>query len=292
MASVSIILPTYNRARLLPSAIRSVLDQSFQDFELIIVDDCSTDKTDEILKTLSDPRFVIVRHEMNRGYAAAINTGLAKATGEWLCFLDSDDAWHPDRLRLQITAVQDKSNDVVGSFCSVRFNFKGQLSYTIHEGFNPSGELIGDVWHRAGAGVVLVHRRIYEVVGGFDENLKTWQDIDWLMSICEKMPEARFVLLPEPLLDYHFTEGSMSDQAQSTRRSATSICEKRAGQFKQNRRIAGMFCYLIGKTLGKSSDYFNGVWWIIRSLRFDPLRPKAYIACAIVALRLTKRWRI
>lgn len=89
--SISIIMATYNRAHTLPRAINSVLAQTFQDWELIIIDDGSTDETDKILSDFSDPRIKVLRHSPNRGVAFARNRGLDIMTGEWFTLLDSDD---------------------------------------------------------------------------------------------------------------------------------------------------------------------------------------------------------
>jgi len=96
--TVSVIIPTYNRAHLLDRAIRSVLDQTYQDFELIVVDDGSSDPTAEVIATFADPRIYYLRHEKNRGAAAARNTGIEASQGDYVAFLDSDCEWLPKKL--------------------------------------------------------------------------------------------------------------------------------------------------------------------------------------------------
>ncbi len=95
---VSVIIPTYNRAHVLGRAIRSVLDQTYQDFELIVVDDGSSDHTGEVVATFADPRIHYLRHEKNRGAAAARNTAIKTAQGEYIASLDSHDEWLPEKL--------------------------------------------------------------------------------------------------------------------------------------------------------------------------------------------------
>jgi glycosyltransferase involved in cell wall biosynthesis len=99
---VSVVIPAYNRERYLADAIDSVLAQTFTDFEILIVDDGSRDRTVEIAQSYRDPRIRIVRHERNRGVAAARNTGVAEARGAYVAFLDSDDVAYPDRLARQV----------------------------------------------------------------------------------------------------------------------------------------------------------------------------------------------
>ncbi len=103
---VSIILPTYNRADSLPTAIRSVLNQTHTEFELIVVDDGSTDGTRAVLASHRDSRVRILRHPVNRGVAAARNTGIAAATGDVLAFIDSDDVWDEKKLAFQVALFE------------------------------------------------------------------------------------------------------------------------------------------------------------------------------------------
>ncbi len=99
---VSIVTPTYNRGYIIRETLESLMNQSFHDFESIVVDDGSVDNTMEIVKGLHDERIRYIRHETNRGYSAACNTGIAAATGEFVAFLDSDDLWKPDWLERQV----------------------------------------------------------------------------------------------------------------------------------------------------------------------------------------------
>src|ERR1700722_1374407 len=91
---VSIIIPVYNRSHTLSRALASVFQQTFKEFEVIIVDDGSTDALDDVLKLYADPRLHIYKHSINKGASAARNTGIKVAQGSLIAFLDSDDAWH------------------------------------------------------------------------------------------------------------------------------------------------------------------------------------------------------
>ena len=108
---VSVVIPAYNRERYLADAVDSVLAQTFTDFELLIVDDGSRDRTVEIAKSYRDPRIRLVRHERNRGVAAARNTGVAEARGAYVAFLDSDDVAYPDRLARQVAFLDAHTAD-------------------------------------------------------------------------------------------------------------------------------------------------------------------------------------
>lgn len=100
--TVSVIIPTYNRARVLGDAIQSVLEQTYAVFELIVVDDGSTDGTETVVRGLCNRKIRYIRHPENRGVSAALNTGVQASTGEWIGLLDSDDLWHRQKLDRQV----------------------------------------------------------------------------------------------------------------------------------------------------------------------------------------------
>lgn len=99
---VSIIMPSYNTAPYIKETIQSVLDQTYQNWELIIVDDCSTDNTDEVVASIKDERIRYLKNEKNSGAAVSRNRALREAKGRWIAFLDSDDLWMPEKLGKQI----------------------------------------------------------------------------------------------------------------------------------------------------------------------------------------------
>lgn len=104
---VSIVMPSYNTGKFIAESVTSVLNQTYRDWELLIVDDCSTDQTDEVLKPfLADKRIRMWRNERNSGAAVCRNRALREAKGKWIAFLDSDDVWLPDKLTEQINFME------------------------------------------------------------------------------------------------------------------------------------------------------------------------------------------
>lgn len=104
---VSVIIPTYNHANYIAAAIQSVLDQTYQDFEIIVVDDASTDQTDKVMSQFDDPRIMYLVHKKNRYAAATRNTGIRASSGEYIAFLDADDFIHPAKLQTQIAFLEE-----------------------------------------------------------------------------------------------------------------------------------------------------------------------------------------
>ena len=103
---VSIIVPSYNCAKYLPDTIQSVLSQTYENWEMIIVDDCSTDNTEEVVKGFADERIKYLKNEKNSGAALSRNYALREAKGRWIAFLDSDDMWMPEKLEHQISFME------------------------------------------------------------------------------------------------------------------------------------------------------------------------------------------
>ena len=129
--TVSIIMPSYNTAKFISETIESVLSQTYKDWELIIVDDCSTDNTDEIVKPyLRDSRIIYKRNEKNSGAAISRNRALREAKGKWIAFLDSDDLWMPEKLEKQISFMKKNG-----------YHF----SYTNYQEINENGKATG-IW--------------------------------------------------------------------------------------------------------------------------------------------------
>lgn len=129
---ISVIMPTYNAERFITDSIKSIINQSYQSWELIVIDDCSTDGTAEIIESFSDTRIHYYKCEENLGVAQARNFGISKATGEWIAFLDSDDLWAPTKLEKQVSFLE-KNETVSFVFTASAFiNENGdRLSYIL-----------------------------------------------------------------------------------------------------------------------------------------------------------------
>ncbi len=183
MATVSVIIPTYNRAWALGEAVESVMAQDYHDFEIVVVDDGSTDNTFEILQAF--PEILVVRQE-TQGVSAARNAGIERASGRLIAFLDSDDLWLPAKLSTQV-AFFDSSPDAL--ICqteetwirnSLRVNPKNR-----HKKFS------GMIFERSlelcivSPSAVMMRSLLFDEIGGFDEKLPVCEDYDlWLRVAC------------------------------------------------------------------------------------------------------------
>jgi len=208
---VSVVLPTYNRRQSVGKAIQSVLQQTYTRLELLVVDDASTDGTEQLVRQLGDARISYLRHENNRGGSAARNTGLAAARGELVAFQDSDDEWLPHKLERQV-ALLDAAAETTGAvYCPYRRSFPDGTSQT-HPA-DPATAPRGDI-HRAllhanfiGTPTILARRSCCRSVGGFDEALERFQDWDWMIRVSHDW-QVGFV--EEPLVLAGFAEDNIS----------------------------------------------------------------------------------
>ncbi len=194
---VSVVIPTYNRADPLMEAVESVLKQTFQDWELIVVDDGSSDSTGARVSGLSDDRVRWLR-QRHRGVSSARNRGVAAARGTWIAFLDSDDLWKPRKLERQLEALEQEGifrlchTDEIWIRNGQRVNQK-----RIHQ--KRGGWIYEDCLRLCvvSPSSILLHRDVLEEFGGFDEELPVCEDYElWLRLAC-RLP---FLHVAEPLL--------------------------------------------------------------------------------------------
>lgn len=202
--AVSVIIPTYDRANMLPRAIDSVARQTWGSWELVVVDDGSTDCTEAVVSKIDDPRVKYLRHHQNRGAAAARNTGIRAAKGRYIAFLDSDDEWLPEKLETQLRCVAQCHVRKIGVVYSrtiscdrARQRMKPQET-PIREGDVFTTLLEG--WCPATTSSVLVARESLIAVGGFDENLQSYHDYDLWLKLARS---NQFHAVDEPLVIMH-----------------------------------------------------------------------------------------
>lgn len=129
---ISIIMPSYNTAKYINESIRSVINQTYSNWELIIVDDCSSDNTDEIIKNINDDRIIYIKNKVNSGAAISRNKALKHAKGKWVAFLDSDDVWLPEKLEKQTKFM--KKNNYKFTYTDYRINLNGNWLPYINTG--------------------------------------------------------------------------------------------------------------------------------------------------------------
>lgn len=203
---ISVVIPCYNRKDKLPACLESVLGQSYPRIEVIVVDDASTDKTEELFAALPDPRVKYFRYEQNRGACYARNYGAERSSGALLAFQDSDDTWHPDKLKKQLACLRESGADMC--FCGMnRVSPDGSRYYFPVHDFHPEKaleEFLAE--NRAGTQTMLMHRCVWEKLR-FDESFKRYQDWDFAIRAAAGF---RLAYLPEALAESEVGGDSIS----------------------------------------------------------------------------------
>ncbi len=221
--AVSVVIPVFNRAAEVGPAIGTVLGQSFVDFEIVVVDDASTDATVSIVEAIDDPRIRIVALDRNRGPGGARNAGVAAARAAVVAFLDSDDRWRPEKLERQLAFMCKRNLSVCCTAFELHRPNKAGAEVRLPD---PPRLTAEDMIEKADVCIgttMAVERAFFDRVGPFDERLRRLEDWDWLLRLARLQP---LEFLSDPLA-IHYAPASR-DAAAVTRAAAALILEKHA----------------------------------------------------------------
>jgi glycosyltransferase involved in cell wall biosynthesis len=210
--AVSVVIPTYNYARFLPRALDSVLRQTVQDFEILLIDDGSTDDTPAVVAPYLADRRLVYRHTANGGPARARNVGIRLARAPLVAFLDADDAWHPAKLERQLECFR-RDPDLGLVYCQRRWldDAGRELPFprpVLYRGHVALDLLRGSVICLS---TCVVPRRVLDRVGLFDEGLTQSEDYDLWLRVAE---QYRFDYVNEVLADYRVGHVSLSSRVE------------------------------------------------------------------------------
>ena len=224
MPIISVIIPIYNGEKTIRETIESVLNQTFKDFELIAVDDGSTDQTVEIINRIQDSRIKLFSYP-NAGLSTSRNRGIAKASGEYISFIDADDLWTADKLESQLKALQE--------------NPQAAVAYSWTDCIDESGKFLrrggyinvtDDVYERLllidfveGGSNVLIRKHVFAEVGGFDESFNAVEDWDMWLRLAS---HYRFVTVPSRQIFYRQSVNSMSTNVLKMEVASLRIIER------------------------------------------------------------------
>lgn len=221
MPKVSVIIPTYNRASLLELAIQSVLEQTFRDFELIIVDDASTDDTSSVVLKYQE-RIRHFRHQKNNGRATARNKGLEMARGEYVAWLDSDDLWKPDRLERGVWVLDQKKDidllhgevDVIDMNGKLDERETERMKQNYQKARRRKADFLNIMRHYPiFSSSVLFRKKCLPGVGLFDSRCNILEDYDWYLRFSLKYPIL--LLNGGPIASYRIHKGNVSQEQDS-----------------------------------------------------------------------------
>lgn len=279
MPAVSVILPFYNRVETLARCVDSVLAQTFTDWELVAVDDASTDDSAALLESRRDARIRIIRHEVNRGAGAARDTAMQAAKGDYFALLDSDDEWLPRKLEEQMNALCRPGETAALSACRYDFIRDGR-TINLPKPFDPSA------WERSlhrectfGFGTTLVIRRdVAERLGGFDPKLPRHEDWDWILRAFEQGETLAFV--PETLARVFCTAPPSLERYIPSSLVFLAKHDESFAKFgaEHRRRVIAYHFESIAGMAYEQRDYATGHRYLLRSFAMWPWRSPVPLA--------------
>ena len=288
--SVSVVIPTYNRLKSLPRALESVLRQTFEDIEVIVVDDCSTDGTWDYLQSIHDPRLRIIRHETNKGGSAARNTGIAAARAVLVAFQDSDDEWLVTKLATQVEEYRRVNDPEYGAiYCAKitsgegRFGVYGprEVQYMPLPGYDKtSGDISRELVRRAmiSTQTLMVRKDLLIRIGGFDETLKLGQDWDMTTRLARI---TKFLFVDKPLALCFTSTDSISKVKTNQAIARKKMLEKHFDLISQDRPLHASYLSEIARVYQRAGCWRQSLPWAVKALRVYPFDRRAWPALAL-----------
>lgn len=247
---ISVVIPSYNRANTIVRCLDSILSQTYKNIEIIIVDDCSTDNTAEVIKKYNSPNVFYYKLDRNRRACYARNFGAKKAMGKYIAFQDSDDVWHPDKLEKELELLKSENVDFV--FCGMnKIGSTGNEYFPIQRDIDTKKDFFWQElrWNAVSTQTILMKKEVIESVQ-FDESLKKYQDWDFAIRVAQQFSIA---YLPEPLVDYYIQENSVSVTVNHFD-SINIIYSKYYEYIKQNKRLNAHYLTHFGDCFRKTDS--------------------------------------
>lgn len=291
--AVSVVLPAYNRAGTVRAAIVSVLRQSWSDFELLVVDDGSTDGTAEAARAETDPRLRVLSAPRNLGVSGARNHGIAAARAPWIAFQDSDDEWLPDKLGRQMARLLEPGAPWIGAYCGMIIvgtaedlpGARTEVSYipdsTIHR---PEGDILHSVLGTSfiSTQMLVARRDALEAVGGFDNELRALVDWELMLRLA---PRGPFAFVDDPLVIQRFSANSITRDAARRSEARSRIIAKHQALFARNPAVLGRHYRTLAGEHRRRGDILAARAALAEWRRLRPADPRLWMILAYLGLR-------
>lgn len=249
MCLISVIIPVYNAEKTISETIASVLCQTFSNFEIIVINDGSQDRSLEMIQKIKDERLKVFSYK-NDGVCVARNRGIAHAKGDFIAFLDADDLWMPDKLELQLKALQQYPEAGV-AYSWTYFMYEEEAALTFHP--CPQTLFAGNVYEKLlvsdfirSASNVLIRSQAMKSVGEFDYRFPGCADWDYWLRLSANW---HFVVVPKYQILYRQTPGAMSSNVEKMKEAAMLAMEK------AYQAVPSELQYLKNKTLVSFHQY-------------------------------------
>ena len=283
MPKVSVIIPTYNRAHLLPRAIKSVLNQTFKDFELIIVDDGSTDNTREVVEKFQkqDKRIKYFWQENSGGPSAPLNLGISRSRGLYIAFLGSDDECLPTWLEKQMKlfdSSEPKKPDVVSCNVMIVNHYGIKVTEVSKPRSKEFDDIVANIFlPHVTVGNIFVDRNVFKKIGGFDEKLIIHEDMDMWLRLAKA--GFRFDFVYEPLYINHLHENQITVLITNRERikSIEYFLEKHKDIFSKYPKGLAKMMRNLGTAYFLAGQKEKGRKYFLKAIRLHPRNIRNYI---------------
>lgn len=270
---VSVVIPAFNSEQYIGECVDSVLAQSYRNFEIIIIDDGSTDDTVNIVSDYQDDRIRLF-HQNNSGSAAARNYGVKQASGMWIAFIDADDIWLPGKLQKQLEHCSNHAWSHTDLFFHGDFypKYTKATKFTSkHSGFILNNLLVEN---SIGTSSVVIKKEIFQASGGFNTNLRALQDWDLWLRVAEK---HQVCYVDEPLVYYRVHSSSVSRNVRKTLPYHINLVNRvfseqgPARQLQQLKHKAlSRSCQICSQIAEQEEDYLFSCYCAAKSLLYRP----------------------
>ncbi|WP_144905660.1 glycosyltransferase family 2 protein [Halobellus captivus] len=281
MPTVSVVIPTYNRADAVQRTLDSVLEQSLEDIEAIVVDDASADETIDVVQSYDDQRVTLLSHETNRGGSAARNTGIKEASGDYIAFVDSDDEWLPRKLERQVQTLERKGENWVAAYCGVEMipetppGLIKRLATSYFsrrrdtEGAEGGEELVREVLsddlHTSAGSTLLVEADVVRAIDGFDESFDRFQDSEFLIRVLQ---QGKLAYVNAPLVRrYESGNPSAAELEAADRHYLQAFSETVKELQSDGCDIVGAHRYMLGKAHIREGNLLSGGRYLLEGRR-------------------------
>jgi glycosyltransferase involved in cell wall biosynthesis len=281
---VSIITATYNMARFLPATIESCLGQTYLNIQYIIVNDGSNDDTKDVIKPYErDPRLMVIDQE-NTGQSSARNKGLAAAKGKYVCFLDGDDVWDPNKVQAQVSAFEMLPLSV--GVIHTREHLIDETG-TVIESHPPrqckSGSITAELFinNFVGFSTAMIRRPCIEKIGGFDESQERSDDFDLWLRLST---ESEFLYLDLPTTFYRVWTGQISTHGEKRFEAALRIMDKFVVNFPEALTVLEVkqgYCRTfanLSRYYSNNGKHLKGFYWAVKAAIALPYKLESWRA--------------
>ena len=270
---VSVIIPTYNRAEHLRETINTVLNQTYKDLEIIVINDYSSDKTSEILNSFNIPNLYIINNKENLGAPASRNIGINSCNGSYIAFIDDDDLWYPKKIELQLNhLIQNPHIDCI--FCEYKYILEGRS-------FNPDiidykSSLVKMILTRSlgSFSLPLIRKSCIDEIGLLDINFESCQDWDYWIRISQKFNIEK---LSECLVERNIGNDQITANISKKIKGRKYLLNKHSSIISRYPSIENIHLNRLGSLNVLDDNYDTAREYFIKAFKIYPFSPKTII---------------